>query len=358
MYLLGFVVVFIAAIVELFTRRLHTFPLFFLVSIFLFSIAAFRVDGIFDYESYKELSQFVALEFEGIGSLLSFYFEKAKIEPVSLLIIWVSGFFDPYFNVFFFFSLCSVFAYAFVIYRLSPFPLLTILLFFSHEYLYLLNGQIRAGLAYGIAWLAVLAFIERKLLGFLSLFLLAVFIHYSAAVLLVIVFFWNYRSLIAVNFLLFFSILIGCTGIGGLIVVYLYDSLGQPFFLERYVDGVGKYGVFSLDITLLKLLVVYILLTWYIWFDREILKRRDFYVLYVMLAMGIAIRVALFEFNELGARLSSLYSMSLLFLVPVVVSRFKNNVILVFIVVMVAMMQFFLNYQKIEIYNFDMAYFF
>jgi len=357
MYFFGFIILLVASFVNILVPKKNTLPLFFLVSMLLFLIAAFRVDGLFDYKSYMNISKLVALELDGLGDIFYFYFEKAKIEPLSLLIIWVTTFFEPYLNIFFVFSLFSVCVYSFVFYKLSPYPLLTLLLFFSHEYLYLLNGQIRAGLAYGVAWLAMLAFIKRRLFYFLVLFMLAVLIHYSAIVLLIVIFFWNYRSLITVNLLLLLSIFIGISGFGVVIVDYLYDFLGQPFFLERYIERNGQYNGLALDITLIKLLVAYVLISWYLWFGGGVSKDRAFYILYVMLAIGIAIRVALFEFNELGARLSSLYSMSLLFLVPVVVSRFKNNLVGVLIVVMVAVMQFFLNYQKIEIYNFDIAYF-
>ena len=320
----------------------------------LFFFAAFRFNAVFDYHAYLYVVDLAILNIDGFKSFFSFYSDVFKIEPVSLFFVWVSGLTPIHESVFILFSFFSVFFIYLATKKLSPLPVLSLFVFFSHEYFYLFNGQIRAGLALVIAYYALAKFLERDYLVSLFWLLTASFTHFSLFVFFpVFIYLFLFRKYLGLQFPVFLVFVASAIGLGGFfgdLLIYFFDLIGEPGFIRRYIaDGSPREYV---DLTLLKASFFLAVSLYYLRFSH-LRYSFIFRSLVVMLAFGISVRLLLVDFAELGGRLSSLFLFSLIFIIPFIacVSRYRTIWILCFM--MLASAQFIVNYFKIGLYNFN-----
>jgi hypothetical protein len=352
-YLYIFIFLYFYSFLNVFKVEKNSEKVLFSFAVFLvFLLTAFRMGGVFDYNAYLMFVSSAAIDVNNFLSFFTYYFEFSKIEPLSLFLIWLAGYMPSPNLVFFNFALLSSLFLYFSFRRLSLYPIFSFLLFFSHEYLYQFNGQIRSGLAFMVALFSISLFLRGRVK--LSFFWcgVAVLFHFSVLILLsfyLYIRFFNrdYKLKVPVM-LLCIAFVLGYSGFSVFFVSELYSILGKPHFLSRYITS--DYAVRPIDITLVKLVFVSVLCFWYYRFSK--LRESSYFRFFlVMIVIGISIRVLLVDYIELGSRLSSLFSLSVLFLLPYIISASRYRVFCFFIFSFLPLTQFYMNYYKLNLHG-------
>ncbi|WP_176842346.1 EpsG family protein [Chitinophaga filiformis] len=156
-----------------------TFYVFILLFFALF--AGTRMMG-FDYDTYKDIFSYASS-----GNL-----RDVQIEIGWALICYL--FSGIGFNAFLLFvACCSIILYGIFFKKYSPYIFLSLLIYYSSYFIVKEMGQMRQGLAIGIATLAFTAAMHKKKGQFALLFLMAFCIHYSAIVTLPVYYFCNHH---------------------------------------------------------------------------------------------------------------------------------------------------------------------
>lgn len=281
-----------------------------------FFVSAFREGVVYDFDTYLRFVEAAKQNINDISDFFRFYTEVAKVEPMSLLIVWAANFAFTIYSVFFFFSFLSFLALSYSFKRLSPYPIVSLFLFFSHEYLYLFNGQIRAGLALVLVYVSICYFIVSRYFWSWFFLIISVLFHYSALIVVPFLIFHHFaKEKNAIKFLmavLFLSLALGASGIAHQFVSYTFHLLGSPDFLKRYVLFALDHNRNSIDITMIKNSVILAISLFYLKCS-SLRKNRQFRFLVSILIAGLSVRVFFWDFSELAGRFSSIFNFSILF---------------------------------------------
>ena len=223
--------------------------LFIIASTVIFLIVATRYNSV-DYQSYLRI-------YEGIGDLGKLDWFIYSLDPTTpietgfaFLIIFEKYLYGNYFAFIFLFSLISLSIKFFAFYKMSPYVLISILIYLSDEYFWKDMGQIRNSMASGIILWSFFYAYQRRFILFLICVYAAIMFHSAAIIALPFYFARLLSSRLVLFSILIFSLLVVITtgGIGSLIasmaqlVGATEDFRIIKHLNSHHVDGIKLFG--------------------------------------------------------------------------------------------------------------------
>lgn len=212
---------------------------FLLFILFVGAYAGSRLNlGGYDYDVYELMYNNTNSDFSDLFS--PSYFLLQSTEKGYIFLMSLFRFLNTDFNTFFLFlGLFCGLGLFFVFKRSSKFPYLILTIFLAKGYLYYFFTAQRQIVAMVICWIALQSVIDRKLIKFLILVIIASFFHTSAIAFVVIYPIVNQKiTNKGVIILLFASILIGVLKIGLILGIFISSYL--PFGADKltgYLEG-------------------------------------------------------------------------------------------------------------------------
>lgn len=227
--------------------------------------------------------------------------------------------------------------------KYSPFPLVSMLLYFSHIFFKKEMGQIRAGLGGALVLLSVLYIQRRQVYRYLIVIWAAIFVHFAAIVALPM--YWISRIRFSKKFLyfsIFAALIVSQTG-------WLKPFLGILDNIGFLLDRVKNYqGVNTSDYALgifnpltIKQVVVCLIGIYYKDFLSE--RLRYFYPLLIMYILSTVWILIFSDFAILAARIATFLSVGDAILLPSLALVFKEKKLVLTANVAFAWMMLYLN---------------
>ncbi len=309
-------------------------------------IAGLRNEFGLDFLSYNQIFAQLPPVVELMTSLRQYSAEIHGEFGFLLLGSIVKDVFASFQLLLFLMAVASVAILGLALNKMSPFPILSLLLYFPHAFLIREMGQIRAGLAIAL-YLFGLQFLKNKpkfnaddrnsldrfavakasLNYFFCAFLASSF--HSVAFLAFPAYFFLRRQLSSATILvlIFSAIAVYETQI----TVMVLDRIGS--FLPRQAavylaDTVFSYDLGLLNFVTLKQVFLVTMMACYRRVLRE--KNRYFEVLYNSYVLGTAWIIGFSAFAVLAGRVATLFSVVELILVPILVSAIRPRALAVF----------------------------
>ncbi len=303
-----------------------------------FLLSAFRVENFDrDYQSYVYI-------FNNIDDFLG-YIEIS----IFVIIKFLKGINANYLSLFVIYAFLGVVLKFYTINKLSVFPMVSLLLYFSYSFLLHDLTQIRVNVAIGFMLCSLIPYFDRKYWLSALLFLLGVVFHYSTFVFLIVLFLDKSKMSKIWHYVIPISYIVG------LFSLYLYNYFDIlqfsyiEFKLSAYEDELSndKMNIFN-SWQLLKIVFAY-----FIMFKIDYLKQFSSSVVLFMKMYIISISVIpLFHVNPVFAqRLSDIFGISEVFLIPMILFLFKQEAVSRLLIVCYAIAFFFLNVYYINIFN-------
>lgn len=323
-------------------NRLVFFLLSFLI---LFLFAGLRKAGVGaddgtyvnKFLSIPDISYWLSGEFK-------YTFKETWLEPAYVFIgSSVKYFSTNYTYLFLVVAFISVSVAVYNYYRYSPYVFLTLLLFFSHTYLYREMNQIRAGIVAGMGLFLFRLIAERKhaavfiMIGISSLF------HMAALSFFFPYFLSFFRQTKARYYLIqIAAFVIGYIGISKLLVTLLPGMGYITVKLNNYAQS-SAYGeaIGLLDITNIK--NIFIFNTLLFLYHRLEPKVPYFRIMMLFMFLGTVWRIAFSDFEILAGRVATFFTISEVILVPSIILAFKQKVFVTVLVIIYAFIQIYLN---------------
>lgn len=254
-----------------------------------------------------------------------------------------------YFVLFMVYAFLGVLLKFYTISKISTFPMISLLLYFSYSFLVHDLTQIRINVALGFVLCSIIPYFEKKYILSALLFSLGVFFHYSTFVFLVILFL--NKDNISKKWYFFIPL----SYILGLFSLYLYNyfDMVQFSYIEYKISAYEgelsneKMNIFN-SWQLLKITFAYFLM-----FRIDYLKQFSSYTVVFMKMYILSILVIpLLHVNPvLSQRLSDIYGISEIFLIPMILFLFKQEAISRLLIMFYALAFFILNIYYINIFN-------
>jgi hypothetical protein len=312
-------------------------------SLSVFAFAAFRTAGVgADDLAYIRIFDSIRSDELSFENLVKSYTEYG-VEPLFYIVnVFIGLVGDEYTYLFFYVALISVGISAHRYYLLSPVPLLSLILFFSHTFLYRDINQIRAAIAAAIA-LYLIEFVQRKdFLRFIIVVVLCACFHVaSVALLLLTILFLVSPSRPLSIFTVLAGLFVSISGAGKLI-----GYLPMPVVIAGKIRSYAENAQYSqslsfLDITNIKNIVLFFVLA--LFWNKLSRRVRYFDVMACIFSFGVAWRLAFTDFAIIAGRVSTFFTITEVLLVSSLVVLFRQRIIPYFIVLIYAAGMLYLN---------------
>lgn len=228
--------------------------------------------------------------------------------------------------------------------HLSPFPYISLLLFFVHTYLYRDMNQIRAAMAAAICLHCVPCIARKAYFKAVLVVLAASLFHVaSLCMFLAMLFALQEPSRKKVYIYVSLSIFLGTISISSIILSFLPGlntsiaaSVVNYSESEMYSQDLGMW-----NITNVKSLAILLVLT--IFFDSLRSRINYFSVMYSFYALGVCWRLAFSDFAILAGRIATFFEIVEVVLVPGLILLVRQRSVGYFLVFAYAFSMFYLN---------------
>lgn len=304
----------------------HRKYLLFICAIILFTIAGFRgrgVDG--DYGGYVGMYN--------DAETLSYYIDNFDIliakDPMVTIISSAAKYLfdDGLIFLFLVFAFLGVLFKIKAIKELSPFWLLSILVYYSQFFLLHEMTQIRAGVASGLLLLSIPSIREKHFLNFLKYVFLASLFHYSALVFLPL-YFINHNK---INVSLYVIILVGSIMLFVLNVSIhpLFNLFGENPITQRYFIYVNAYSLGKntehnpFNVLILLHIVVSMFLLWKA--KDMALKNKYSIILIKIYIFSTAVFYLFSDMPVFAVRFYEMLTIVEIILIPCIINTFKQK---------------------------------
>ncbi|MGA2914921.1 MAG: EpsG family protein [Sedimentisphaerales bacterium] len=279
-----------------------------------------------------------------LGGHFKYSYNILQMEPFYILLCSVIKLFTyNYIWLFLIMAAIAVLVNAYNYFKYSPYVILTLILYFSHPFLYKEMGSIRTGLASAILLFSIGFIYRKKLLQFSAVTAAASLFHFAA-----FPFFLSYFVNLfdfkkkTLYIILAIAFLIGLIGISSWMIQYLPPTgeISQKILAyyeaEQYSASLGVF-----DITNIKLLFFSILL---IYFKDTLQSRYPFFkvMLYIYLT-GTVWRIAFNDFGIFAARIATFFIIVEVILLPMLVTVIRTRFIAYLSLVIYAFIALYLN---------------
>lgn len=314
------------------------------IMIFLFLMCAFRGESV-----DRDYANYIMLIFDSANNLLF------PIEPSFKLMSFIAiNVFNAYLIVFVVFALISISLKYNVIKKCSPFLLLSVLVYYSNTFLLQDMTQIRAGVAGAIVLYSVLQYAKKtKAIEFVILISLAATFHITALLFLVVLLFDPYavsRKYIIIYFLMLFGAYLSYyLGVNFLTLLnFIPISYVQYKFSDYINQSQGAdfvpVNIFSV-MQILHLLIV--TLSFVIARKKSLIGKGVLFLkIYSLSPLAFIVLSSLPVFS---LRVSELFSISEIILLPSLVLLFKQRNFAKLVVVGICFIMFYINIYHLEI---------
>lgn len=303
--------------------------------------AGLRAPGIDrDYKNYQYLySTIPGIQYLTLNP--ETYFNAISIEPTFMLLASITKLFI--YNglpvLIFVYALISISLKTVSILRISDYPLLTILLYFSTIFLLQDMTQIRVGIALSFAFLSIIALNERKLIKYVVFIIVGIFFHYS------VIFFAPFYFLNSkkINKPLYLSFIV--------IPILLYFIRFNPLEILQSFD----FGLYSTklnnyvkmqswlkeDINMFNFsIIIQIIFAFIFIYYADKSENKFTIILTKIFCIGIGV-FFIFSFSPVIAfRSSELLTSVQIFLLPTIITSFKHKALGEFIIIVFALLHF------------------
>lgn len=250
-------------------------------------------------------------------------------EVAFTVLIWVNDiFFNSAFTSFLLmFAILGVGVKLVALYKYSKIPLLSLYIyifsyFLLHEYV-----QIRAGVAAGIFLLAVVDLSVNNLKKYLVKVTLAILFHWSSVVLLPLYFVIRYAKNGLFYFLPFVGLFVFFTGLGKNFSIL--EILAPVALFSNYYQAHSGYQeeVNAINLVSTSHLFLFVIFTLVFTTRKKIINEFDL-VTYKIFSTSLFLfyLLAALQLPVMAFRLSEYLNVVLLFLIPAIVSNFKNKI--------------------------------
>lgn len=312
-YLINIILIIIWGILEwnIKNKKISRLLICIISSIQMVFIIGFRDNVGTDFQNYVSI-------FEGINKFSISNFSLKRVEPGYLLLNRVIGILFGNFSVIlhFIIALLTIFFIIKIIYEKSYNCFISIYLFISFCLFYSIMNQSRQGLAISITLYSIKYLINDKRIKYFITILIATTIHYSAIVMLLLLFVYN----LEVNFkvikrYIFISII-------ALLNINIIISLLQYTKYSIYLGS--KYDITQGNSVVINLIFRLILLFIVLYFKKECNKNLYVNILYHM-AMLCTLFQCLAVKSSLFARITTYFFISYILLIPEVIRGINNK---------------------------------
>lgn len=292
-----------------FSRKSVFFPLFLLVTFFSIRDYSVGTDTIVYTDKFR-------------NSLSSHYYEfdpeiELGYQFLEYILLNVT---DNYFWLFFISSLFVISIYLFIIKRFSNNYILSVFIYITlGSYTFLFNG-LRQGLAIAVCFLALPYLINGNKLKYFFLIIFASLFHISALIMLPIYFLVHMRFKLEYKMLVTF---LSSFLISGILISYLAEQNPRYEGYAQVSESSGGYIILSFYT------VLGILLYWLGRKERFLSHNYKIFEQVYLLGLLFVIPIAFLETNPSGPqRILNYFTPMLVFLIPVLILKFKTNFIL------------------------------
>jgi len=288
-----------------------------------------------DYESYKDIfSQFDGVFDGGFQQVLNddYFFEPG----FAFLIVIIKSFTANFVVFLILISLLTSFLLFFTLKKLTVFPVLAILIFYSYDFFTNYMVAIRFGLASTLGLFVLLQISNKKYTVAFILILISMTLH-TAAIVLFLPYFLSFiklkRSYVLLT--LGLALIMGYVEIGGVILNYfMLDWLPRVSSAEVYMND-ESYGQSLSFLGMINLKYLILAFLTYIFWNKLSLKFKHFDMLVWFLLSTIILRIGFHELGFIIGRTSALLGIVEIIIVPLLFAIVFKNKLLCFIGVIV-----------------------
>ena len=227
-------------------------------------------------------------------------------------------------------------------YKISVFPIMSTLLFFSHTYLYRDMIQIRAAVACAIGLFVLRSLSERKYVTAAAFAALAASFHLGAIIYFAVFpIFLLYASRRIFTWIVLLGFAVGAAGAGGMILSSFAGAGLVGAKIAHYEGSSYANSIAILDITNLKNL--FLCLGIFVFWNRFDGRVPHFYAMAIFFACATAWRIGFAEFGIVAARIATFFSISEVLLIPAFILFFKPRFAIAIVIVAYAFLTMYQN---------------
>tara|TARA_B100001093_G_C26752647_1_gene981879 strand:- start:261 stop:1460 length:1200 start_codon:yes stop_codon:yes gene_type:complete len=356
-YLITFFILSILSIFEFFSKNKNSsiINIFILaILVWLIFIAGFRGAVFGDYCTYWNF-------FQVIPSLGDYIYRLVEI-PDDISTEWLYNILFPMFTKVFsdshvlYFTFVSAVALSiniFMLKKMSPLIFLSLLIYFSHVFLYKELQQIRSGLSSSLILLSIYFLSQRRISSYTGTYIFSTLIHTTAFVTIFgvisrfIFSFFKQKKTVMV-FVLVFVIFLALIEIPLSILFFLETNITFPWKYYVYkdtIDGAGSTNFYSIGIfsNLTTVKYIFFSLISIMYFDELNKKNKYFKYAFFFYYTGTLWIIFFNGFAIIATRLASMLTVPEIILLPMLIILFKQKGLAFIFLVLFSFMQLILN---------------
>lgn len=243
------------------------------------------------------------------------------------LISTIKIFFSNPTLIFLFISAIAIGLNLYAFKKVSPLFYGSLLIYFSHAFIYKEMAQIRHGIASALLLICIFFLIEKKIFRYFLFLFFAISNHISSIVGILFILIKKYkisRNIILAIILLF--LLFVYLGVDIIIVKFVEESGYLParyFYYRETVTEGGTIGIFS-NITTVKHLII--ISTCIFFYKQLIIKYGElFRFLFTIYCFGLMWLILFNSYSILAARVATFFTMVEVFIVPMLLIFLTNK---------------------------------
>jgi hypothetical protein len=350
-YLIFYITISLCSFFELLSKR-KSYILYIILALLLFLFVGFRTDKVGpDYISYTEI-------FYKTPPILN-YFDNPNIY-FDFHIEWLFFIFNSLLRQFdlshiYMFAITSfvaVFINLYFFRTLSPYFVLTVLLYYSHIYINKEFIQIRVGLASSMLFFSIKYIHYQNFFKFIAISLLCSLIHLSSLIIIPVYFLYKLNlSSISYFILILSSIILSFQYDLGYLFTFLSDINLLPYGVVRYIGSDLHYDLGLSNLVTVKQIIISLLL---LSFRRRFKNYKYFEVMLCMYLVSTLWLIIFDDFAIIAARVAALLSFVEVLLIPLFILLFKQKLIIYSFIVLYGCYVLYLNiYEKELLSNYD-----
>ncbi len=246
-------------------------------------------------------------------------------------------------------SSISILSLGYSIYKLSPYPALSLLMYYTHYYLYKDLTQIRNAVASSLLFLLLYFLTKNQKIKLFFTFLLSISFHIVSSLsiipLLLINFFKNKSNRIIYFLILSIPILYFLSNY----TITLLSNVPFDYISKKAYDYLNSDYIESLELISIKNLQILIITIFSIMFYKKTsLVVKDYGVILIFYIFGVFLRFGLIDFGIFSGRTASFFLQFDILLIPFFIYTIKDKYLRYFTIVFISLLTFFVLYYNLE----------
>lgn len=274
----------------------------------------------------------------------SYSFAKVWMEPAYIFVGAVSKTVSSHpIALFFPIALLSISIVSYFYKKISPYYFMSMMLFFSHNYLYRDINQMRSAIACAIGLGLVLTIYHRRKLASFALIGVSTSFHMVGITYLLALFFGKISNVKKLHmYALVFSFFISLSGLVLIFISHITflgvisTKISGYISTEKFVNSVSLF-----DVTNIKNVLVF-LFCYYFWIPLS-KEFSLFRICFTFFTFGVVWRIAFSELGVLAARVATVFTITEVILIPMLVAIFRQKLLPTIVVILYAFLALYIN---------------